>query len=224
MSEHELQRIEVLPQVLDGSMRPRTAANLLDLRLHQRLLRGVRAHGAGAVRHGLRGRPSNNRIGGLKRASSSLRSARVMPLAAPCLRPGCWPSARGPDFRRNAAPVDDGGPRWQSRVQRRRVHPPRLRRECYGGLIQIDGAGHRWFKDRASVCTLPVLIGDATGRLMQRRFAPSQTTCGHFNALEGHVREHGRPAAFHSDRHSGFRGNRAEARNGLGMTRVSAGR
>ncbi|WP_420818631.1 helix-turn-helix domain-containing protein, partial [Paracoccus salipaludis] len=48
MSEHELQRIEVLAQVLDGSMRPRTAANVLGLSLRQvqRLLRDIREHGA----------------------------------------------------------------------------------------------------------------------------------------------------------------------------------
>ena len=34
---------------------------------------------------------------------------------------------------------------WLSRKQRRSFHQPRLRRECYGELIQIDGSEHRWF-------------------------------------------------------------------------------
>ena len=64
MSGHELQRIEVLSQVLDGSLRPATAAQVLGLsqRQVQRLIREVRADGAMAVRHKLRGRLSNNRI------------------------------------------------------------------------------------------------------------------------------------------------------------------
>lgn len=69
MSERELQRIEVLAQVLDGSLRSATAASLLGLsqRQVQRLLGQVRDEGAMAVRHKLRGRPSNNRISALKR-------------------------------------------------------------------------------------------------------------------------------------------------------------
>lgn len=69
MSEHELQRIEMLAQVLDGSLRSVTAARQLGLspRQVQRLIRGVRADGAMALRHKLLCRPSNNRISDLKR-------------------------------------------------------------------------------------------------------------------------------------------------------------
>src|SRR5258708_19401411 len=41
--------------------------------------------------------------------------------------------------------VEDG--LWLSRKQRRSFHQPRLRREAYGELIQIDGSEHRWFED-----------------------------------------------------------------------------
>ncbi|MEY9626214.1 hypothetical protein ABIA27_001249 [Sinorhizobium fredii] len=37
---------------------------------------------------------------------------------------------------------------WLSRQQRRTFHQPRLRREAYGELVQIDGSEHRWFEDR----------------------------------------------------------------------------
>jgi hypothetical protein len=37
---------------------------------------------------------------------------------------------------------------WLSRTQRRTFHQPRLRRESYGELIQIDGSEHRWFEKR----------------------------------------------------------------------------
>ena len=36
---------------------------------------------------------------------------------------------------------------WLSRRQRRSFHQPRLRREAFGELIQIDGSEHRWFED-----------------------------------------------------------------------------
>jgi len=43
--------------------------------------------------------------------------------------------------------VEDG--LWLSREQRRAFHQPRLRRECFGELIQIDGSEHRWFEYRS---------------------------------------------------------------------------
>ncbi len=61
--------------------------------------------------------------------------------------------------------VEDG--LWLSRKQRRSFHQPRLRREAYGELIQIDGSEHRWFEDRGAPCSLLVFIDDATGKLMQ---------------------------------------------------------
>lgn len=69
MSARDLQRIEVLARVLDGGLRTATAAKLLGLgrRQMQRLVRKVQDEGAMAVRHKLRGRPSNNRISDLKR-------------------------------------------------------------------------------------------------------------------------------------------------------------
>jgi hypothetical protein len=91
---------------------------------------------------------------------------------------------------------------WLSRRQRRRFHQPRLRRECLGELVQIDGSEHRWFEDRADPCTLLVFIDDATGRLMRLLFAPSESTFAYFEALRGYLEAHGCPVAFYSDKHS----------------------
>src|ERR1700677_4219077 len=63
---------------------------------------------------------------------------------------------------------------WLSRKQRRQFHQPRLRREHFGELVQIDGSEHRWFEDRGPRCTLIVFIDDATGRLVALRFVPSE--------------------------------------------------
>ncbi len=83
--------------------------------------------------------------------------------------------------------VDDGGGLWLSRKQRRTFHQPRLRRESYGELIQIDGSEHRWFEERGEPCTLLVFIDDATSRLMQLRFVPSESTDSYFEALRGYL-------------------------------------
>jgi hypothetical protein len=107
---------------------------------------------------------------------------------------------------------------WLSRKQRRTFRQPRLRRECYGELIQIDGSDHRWFEDRGDRCTLLVFIDDATGRLMQLLFVRSESAFTYFDALELYLKVHGRPVAFYSDKHSVFRVAKKDAMNGQGMT------
>jgi hypothetical protein len=91
---------------------------------------------------------------------------------------------------------------WLSRKQRRSFHQPRLRRESYGELVQIDGSDHRWFEQRGEPCTLLVFIDDATGKLMQLRFVPSESTSSYFDCLRGYLDAHGCPVAFYSDKHT----------------------
>jgi hypothetical protein len=112
--------------------------------------------------------------------------------------------------------VQDG--LWLSRKQRRTFHQPRLRREHYGELVQIDGSDHRWFEQRGDACTLLVFIDDATSRLMQLRFVPSESTDSYFEALQGYLEAHGCPVAFYSDKHTVFRVNKPNTKGGSGMT------
>lgn len=91
------------------------------------------------------------------------------------------------------------------------AHPMRERRARFGEMIQIDGSPHDWFEDRGEYCTLLVFIDDATGRLTQLRFAPSETTLDYMQVLHDHILAHGVPAALYSDRHSIFRINAKES-------------
>jgi hypothetical protein len=85
---------------------------------------------------------------------------------------------------------------WLSRKQRRRFHQPRVRREHFGELVQIDGSEHRWFEDRGPRCTLIVFIDDATSRLVALRFVPSESAFAYFETLKGYLASHGRPWPF----------------------------
>jgi hypothetical protein len=107
---------------------------------------------------------------------------------------------------------------WLSRKQRRTFHQPRLRREAYGELVQIDGSEHRWFEDRGPPCSLLVFVDDATGKLMQLRFVRSESAFTYFEALALYLKHHGAPIAFYSDKHSVFRVAMKDARGGQGMT------
>ncbi len=91
------------------------------------------------------------------------------------------------------------------------AHPMRERRARFGELIQIDGSPHDWFEGRSANCTLLVFIDDATGRLTQLRFAPTETTLGYMHVLHDHILAHGVPAALYSDKHSIFRINAKDA-------------
>lgn len=107
---------------------------------------------------------------------------------------------------------------WLPRKERRKFHQPRLRRECLGELIQIDGSDHHWFEDRGPACTLLVFIDDATSTLMQLRFVTSESTFSYFEALDLYLATHGRPVAFYSDKHTVFRVAQQGAKTGHGMT------
>lgn len=94
----------------------------------------------------------------------------------------------------------------------------RERRGRFGELIQIDGSPHDWFEGRGARCTLIVFIDDATGRLVQLRFFPAETTVAYMQVLRAHLEAFGRPVAVYSDRHSIFRLTCEEAANGHILT------
>ena len=208
MSERDLNRIEVLAQVEDGRLNVQNGANMLDITKRQmfRLLKTYRSEGACAIRHKARGKPPNNKIHKAKRefALAVIKESYAdfgPKLAAEMLAEHHGFKVSGETVRQWM--IQEGI--WLSRKQRRTIHQPRSRRECFGELIQIDGSDHRWFEDRACPCTLLVFIDDATSMLMELRFVPSESTFSYFEALESYLQNHGRPVAFYSDKHTVFR-------------------
>jgi transposase len=221
MSEREMGRIEVLAEVLGGQLSVTSAAAVLALSARQvhRLLRRYGEGGAGALAHRARSRPANNRLGDdVREKALALIRARYQDFG-PTLAAEMLTEHHGLRVSRETLRHwMVGAGLWLSRKQRRRFHPPRLRRERCGELVQIDGSEHRWFEERAGPCTLLVFIDDATGRLMQLRFAASESVFSYFDALQGYLEAHGRPIAFYSDKRSVFRVARPEAKGGQGMT------
>ena len=222
MSERDLQRIEVLGEVLRGQRTITSAATVLALSARQvhRLLRRYREHGAGGLTHRARGRRANNRIKDAVREHAIELVRTNYPDFGPTLAAEVLAAKHDLVVSRETLRtwMTTAG-LWLSRRQRRHFHQPRPRRECLGELVQIDGSEHRWFEGRADPCTLLVFIDDATSRLMQLRFVPSETTFSYFEALEGYLGAHGRPLAFYSDKHSVFRVGKKDLKSGQGMTR-----
>jgi len=197
-----------------------SAAAVLGLSTRQtrRLVAAYRDGGGGAMIHKARGRASNNRpVAGIREYVIELVRSRYADfgpsLAAEVLLEKDDVKVSRETLRKWM--IEDG--LWLSRRQRRSFHQPRLRRESYGELIQIDGSEHRWFEDRGVSCTLLVFMDDATGKLMQLRFVSSESTSSYFDCLRGYLDAHGCPVAFYSDKHTVFRINR-DAKGGQGMT------
>ena len=221
MSERDLHRIEVLTEVLSGRRTVVSAATVLAISVRQtfRLLARYQEHGGGALIHKARGRTSNRQINtGIREYAVELvRSnyadfgptlANEMLLEKHSIKVGRETLRRWM--------IADGV--WLSRKQRRNFHQPRLRRECYGELVQIDGSEHRWFERRGDPCTLLVFIDDSTSKLMQLRFVASESTSSYFEALRSYLESHGCPVAFYSDKHTVFRVNKPDAKGGQRMT------
>jgi len=221
MSERDLQRIEVLSKVIDGRATLVSAAHILGLSERQvrRLLERIRTAGAASIRHKAIGRPSNNRISdGVRDYALALIRERYADFG-PTLAAEKLAEFDGLAVSRETLRqwMTEAG-LWLSRKQRRTFHQPRLRREAYGELVQIDGSEHRWFEDRGDPCSLLVFVDDATGRLMQLRFVRSESAFSYFEALALYLKHHGAPVAFYSDKHSVFRVAKKDAKGGQGMT------
>ena len=222
LTQRALHRLKVIEAVTDRRLTPAAAGGQLGITARQvkRLVAAYRADGAAGLVSRHIGQPSNRRI------KESLRETIRALLVA-----------RYPDFGPTLAQekllevhqievsietvrqlqVELG--LWKpKRRKAARAFQLRERRGRFGELIQIDGSPHAWFEGRGPRCTLIVFIDDATGRLVQLAFAPSETTAVYMGVLRRHLEQYGRPVALYSDRHSIFRINQVEPANGATTT------
>ena len=200
MSMREVDRVKTVQAVIDRMLPVGLAAKRLGLSRRQleRLLFKYKAQGAAGLVSAKRGRPSNHQLGAgvADRALGVIRDryADFGPtLACEKLRE-CHGLVLAKETVRSlmiAAGL------WKPRRQRAaQIHQPRNRRVCLGEPIQIDGSDHAWFEGRGPACTLLVFIDDATGRLMQLHFTPTESAFAYFQATRAYLERHGKPVAF----------------------------
>ncbi|WP_083384526.1 ISNCY family transposase [Cupriavidus sp. USMAHM13] len=218
----ELDRLKVIQAVVEHGLAVWRAAEKLGLSRRQveRLAQRYRADGPSGLASRKRGRPGNRQLppGLESRVCGLIRDSYAdfgPTLAAEKLR-----ERHGIDLAKETVRrimVDAGF--WVPRRQRPpKVHQPRNRRACLGELVQIDGSDHHWFEDRAPACTLLVYVDDATGRLMQLLFVPTESTPAYFTATRAYLERHGKPQAFYSDKFSVFRVSAKANAEGRGYT------
>ncbi|GAC1406123.1 MAG: ISNCY family transposase [Burkholderiaceae bacterium] len=222
MTMRALNRMKVIQALVDGDLKPKTAAARLGLTVRQvrRLANRYRDEGPAGLVSRRCDRPSNHRM-----------AADISALAVSVIRERY--ADFGPTFACEKLREDhalvlsketvrklmmDAGLWVARRLRTAKIYQPRNRRNCVGELIQIDGSDHRWFEDRGPACTLLVYIDDATSRLMHLHFTYSESTFSYFEATRGYLERHGKPQAFYSDKATVFRVNRPKATGGDGHT------
>lgn len=182
----EVDRLKTIQAVVDRMLRVGQAAQRLGLSRRQleRLVRRYKDEGAAGLISRKRGRPGNRHLAlGVAERATTLIKERYVDLG---------PTLACEKLREcHGLPLAKGTVRslmmatglWTPRKQRApTIHQPRNRRSCVGELIQIDGSNHAWFEDRAPKCTLLVFIDDATSRLMQLHFVPTESSFAYFEA------------------------------------------
>ena len=222
MSDGELTRLEVLRDLDEGRLTAEAARQLLALSRRQlfRVLQAYRADGAAGLISRKRGRPSNRKApDSLRRSALAIvreRYADFGPTFAAEKLAALHEIEISHETLRKWM-IADG--LWLDRQRRlKRAYQPRYRRDCVGELVQVDGSEHRWFEGRGPMCTLLVFIDDATSRLMQLRFAPSESTFSYFAATRTYLETYGKPVALYTDKHGVFRVNRQDSAGGDGLT------
>jgi Helix-turn-helix domain len=207
MSQRERDVLKVMSLVLKGERTQVEAARLLRCSSRQvyRILQRLQTEGDAGLIHRLRGKPSNRRTDpSLRRRALSLYRKKYL---------GFGPTLAGEKLNENdkvCVPtrtlrewlLAEG--LWQRQRCRDRHRQRRVRRSCFGEMVQADASEHDWLEGRGPMLTLAGMIDDATDRVVLR-FYPSETTTAYMDVLRRWIERFGRPASWYSDRHGIFR-------------------
>ena len=93
-------------------------------------------------------------------------------------------------------------PEGRKRKKKTVIHRPRLRRECEGDLLQIDGTPYAWFYkngDNKRYC-LTGAIDDATGKITGLYFTENECLYGYLEVMRQTCSNYGVPREIYSDR------------------------
>jgi transposase len=205
MNRCERDRLKVLYGVVRGERSQKEAARLLRLTTRQvrRLVRRIEEQGDQGLIHRLRSRPSNRRLPGELRQKVLAEYRRLYQGFGPTF--ACEKLAEqglcvSHDTLRRWLMAEE---LWLGQRKREKHRQRRVRRECFGELVQMDTSIHDWLEGRGEAMVLVAMIDDATSRI-EAGFYPGETVDAHFDLLGRWLRKQGRPLALYTDRDSIF--------------------
>jgi transposase len=212
MSARERDRLQVLHEVRKRHI-PQKQAGVelgLSVRWVRTLLQRLRKEGDRALRHRLRGRPSN-------RKTAEVVRRRGVELFRQKQQAKLWHDY-GPTLATEELAEEYGirvsretlrqwlieAKLWRARRSRiERAHIWRPRRARYGELVQWDTREHHWLEGRGEKLYLISMIDDATSQLTAR-LVRQDSTEENLEQLRRDVEQHGRPVAVYTDKASLF--------------------
>ncbi len=213
MSNEDVDKLRVIRDIMDGKLRWRDGAGMLNVGERQigRLCAQARLEGNRGILHGLRGRPSNHRLDpeALERALCALHDDPR------------WHDF-GPTFTqekllsRYGIRLSEGTLRrlmtqvglWRARSRGKKHRAWRERRACVGMLVQLDGSDHDWFEGRGPRCVLLVYIDDVTSRILHAEFVKVEDTLTLMRSTRTYLQRYGRVVAYYVDKDSIYNVNR----------------
>jgi Homeodomain-like domain len=212
MSAKERDRLKVLHEVRKRYITQKQAAAELGISVRwvRKLLLRLGKRGDGALRHGLRGRPSN-------RKTPEAVKRRAVELYRQKKQAKLWHDY-GPTLAAEELAEDYGiamsretlrqwlieAQLWRTqRARVERAHVWRRRRARYGELVQWDTSEHDWLESRGEKLYLISMIDDATSHLTAR-FVRHDSTEENLEQLRRYIDQHGRPLSVYTDKASLF--------------------
>lgn len=206
LSRREMQRMQILEQVVRKTLSLKAGATLMKVSYRQakRLLARYRKEGPKGLAHRHRGRSAPNARG------QDVRR-RILTLHREIY--GQFNDSHFVQMLEEREGLRIGREtvrRWLREAgirPKRRRRPPkhrsrRARRPQLGLLLQWDGSPHHWFGPERPVCSLLHAADDATGTILGGLFRPQEDAVGYLQLVDMVLRRHGIPAAVYQDRHS----------------------
>jgi hypothetical protein len=211
MSKKEINKLEVMQKMSEKRINQKEAADILKLSTRQikRLWKAYQKEGAKGIVSKRRGKVSNNRLDvSVKQRGVDLIYEKYADFGPTLAHEKLTEEHHLKLSRESVRQIMIEEKIWKpKRAKRARIHQMRERRACLGELVQIDGSDHDWFEGRGPKCTLLVYIDDATGKILELRFVPSESFFSYCEATRHYLERYGKPLAFYSDKHSVFRVN-----------------
>jgi transposase len=220
MRQADRDRLVTLRKTKKGLITRRQAAEELGLSIRQvkRQVKALKKCGDRAVVHGLRGKPSNQRIGKtVEEEAIQILSSELYKGFRPTLAAEYLADKHGIEVSKETVRQwMIGAGLWRAKEQKAKaVHLWRPRRSRFGELVQWDTSEHDWLEGRGEKLYLIAMIDDATSRLFAR-LVRHDTTEENMKLLWSYLEKFGRPQAFYTDKAAIFQTAEKHKRGELG--------
>src|ERR1035438_4175020 len=209
MRQADRDRLVTLRKAKKRVITQRQAAEELGVSVRhvRRLVYALKKRGDKVVIHGLRGKPSNQRIGkAVEEEAIQILSAPVYEGFGPTLAAEYLERKHGIEASKETVRQwMIRGKLWRAKPEKvSQLHLWRPRRSRLGELVQWDTSEHDWLEGRGEKLYLIAMIDDATSRLFAR-FVRHDSTEENMKLLKSYLEMFGRPLAFYTDKASIFR-------------------